>query len=61
MEVNSKDMTMVFNNLGIQCVKKRGVEEALSVREFIRVDPFRSELENSEFLKYFLILFQHQF
>jgi Rel homology DNA-binding domain len=36
-------MKMVFSNLGIQCVKKRDIEDALKVREEIRVDPFRSE------------------
>lgn len=37
---------MVFSNLGIQCVKRRDIEEALRVREEIRVDPFRSKLIN---------------
>ena len=41
---------MVFSNLGIQCVKKRDIEEALRVREEIRVDPFRSK--NRKFLLY---------
>ena len=43
MEINSDDMKMVFSNLGVQCVKKRDIEEALRVREEIRVDPFRSK------------------
>lgn len=34
---------MVFSNLGIQCVKKRDIEEALRAREEIRVDPYRSK------------------
>lgn len=42
LEINSDDMKMVFSNLGIQCVKKRDIEEALRVREEIRVDPFRT-------------------
>jgi c-Rel proto-oncogene protein len=42
-------MRMVFSNLGIQCVKKRDIEEALRTREEIRVDPFRSE---KKFLKF---------
>lgn len=42
LEINTDDMRMVFSNLGIQCVKKRDIEEALRVREEIRVDPFRS-------------------
>lgn len=43
-------MKMVFSNLGIQCVKKRDIEEALRVREEIRVDPFRSK--NRKFLSW---------
>jgi c-Rel proto-oncogene protein len=31
-----------FSNLGIQCVKKKDIEESLKIREEIRVDPFRS-------------------
>lgn len=42
LEINTDDMKMVFSNLGIQCVKKRDIEEALKTREEIRVDPFRS-------------------
>jgi hypothetical protein len=37
-------MTCEFSNLGIQCVKKKDIEESLRVRAEIRVDPFRSEL-----------------
>lgn len=36
-------MTVSFQNLGIQCVKKKDIEEALKTREEIRVDPFRSK------------------
>jgi len=43
LEINNKDMTVSFSNLGIQCVKKRDIEEALRVREEIRVDPYRSK------------------
>ncbi|CAG9797510.1 unnamed protein product [Chironomus riparius] len=42
LEINTDDMKMVFSNLGIQCVKRRDIEEALRVREEIRVDPFRT-------------------
>lgn len=31
-----------FQNLGIQCVKRKDIEESLSLRESIKVDPFRS-------------------
>lgn len=43
VEINSEDMSFSFSNLGIQCVKRRDIEEALRVREEIRVDPFRSK------------------
>lgn len=38
-------MSATFSNLGIQCVKKKDIEDALRVRESIRVDPFRREYE----------------
>ncbi len=43
VEINSDTMSVTFSNLGIQCVKKRDIDEALRVREEIRVDPYRSE------------------
>lgn len=43
VEINSDTMSVTFSNLGIQCVKKRDIDDALKVREEIRVDPFRSE------------------
>ena len=43
LRINSETMTVTFSNLGIQCVKKKDIEEALKAREEIRVDPFRSE------------------
>lgn len=36
------DMTCTFTSLGIQCVKRRDVEQNLVQRETIRVDPFRN-------------------
>ncbi|KAF4528208.1 hypothetical protein B566_EDAN014033, partial [Ephemera danica] len=42
LEINPDNMTCVFSNLGIQCVKKKDIEEALKVREEIRVDPYRT-------------------
>uniref|UniRef100_A0A2C9GU86 RHD domain-containing protein n=1 Tax=Anopheles culicifacies TaxID=139723 RepID=A0A2C9GU86_9DIPT len=42
VEINSTTMSYTFNNLGIQCVKKKDVEEALRLRQEIRVDPYRS-------------------
>ncbi|XP_014275490.1 putative transcription factor p65 homolog isoform X2 [Halyomorpha halys] len=42
VEVGGETMTATFANLGIQCVKKKDIEEALKVREEMRVDPFRT-------------------
>lgn len=39
---SNNNMIVSFSNLGIQCVKKRDIEDALRVREEIRVDPFGS-------------------
>jgi c-Rel proto-oncogene protein len=48
LEINTDDMKMVFSNLGIQCVKRRDIEEALKTREEIRVDPYRSESSHDD-------------
>jgi len=42
LEINNENMICTFSNLGIQCVKKKGIEEALKLREDIRVDPFHT-------------------
>ncbi|XP_058454031.1 embryonic polarity protein dorsal-like isoform X4 [Malaya genurostris] len=42
VEINSSSMTYTFSNLGIQCVKKKDIEDALRLREEIRVDPFKT-------------------
>ncbi|XP_064096210.1 proto-oncogene c-Rel-like isoform X1 [Macrobrachium nipponense] len=42
MTINSDTMQCMFSNLGIQCIKKRDVEDALKLREEIRVDPFQT-------------------
>lgn len=34
-------MTLTFQNLGIQCVRKRDAPESLTQRQDIRVDPFK--------------------
>ena len=36
-------MTIAFPSLGVQCIKKKEIEEALMLRQEIRVDPFQSE------------------
>lgn len=41
--INSPDMSCSFTSLGIQCVKRKDVEESLKLRESIKVDPFRSK------------------
>ncbi|KAI4498556.1 hypothetical protein M0802_006262 [Mischocyttarus mexicanus] len=46
LEITSDNMTVTFANLGIQCVKKKDIEEALRIREEIRVDPFRTGFEH---------------
>lgn len=43
VEINSETMSVTFSNLGIQCVKRKDIEAALTLREEIRVDPFRSK------------------
>lgn len=48
LEVSPETMAVTFSNLGIQCVKKKDIEDALKVREEIRVDPFRSKLTFSK-------------
>jgi c-Rel proto-oncogene protein len=45
MEISPDTMCVTFSNLGIQCVKKKDIENALRVREEIKVDPFMSKFE----------------
>ncbi|XP_018577945.1 embryonic polarity protein dorsal-like [Anoplophora glabripennis] len=42
LNVPTDTMTVHFSNLGIQCVKKKDIEQSLKIREEIRVDPFRT-------------------
>lgn len=42
MVINNADMICSFTSLGIQCVKRKDIEESLKLRETIKVDPFRS-------------------
>ncbi|XP_071647614.1 dorsal protein isoform X2 [Temnothorax longispinosus] len=46
IEVPAGNMVISFSNLGIQCVKKKDIEEALRVRQELRVDPFRTGFEH---------------
>ena len=41
VNVNSDDMTVEFPHLGIQCVRKKDIAEALKQTQEIRVDPYR--------------------
>lgn len=45
--VNSPDMTVEFQHLGIQCKRKRDIQKALEERKSIRVDPYRQGFEHS--------------
>ncbi|XP_019550742.2 embryonic polarity protein dorsal-like [Aedes albopictus] len=42
VEINNSSMSYTFSNLGIQCVKKKDIKDALQLREEIRVDPFKT-------------------
>merc|ERR1719410_1666407 len=46
--VNNEDMTVDFPHLGIQCVRKKDVDQSLKVRKEIRVDPYRAGFRHSE-------------
>ncbi|XP_014217981.1 embryonic polarity protein dorsal-like, partial [Copidosoma floridanum] len=47
VEVSAEDnMTVVFNKLGVQCVKRRDIEDSLRQREEMRVDPFRTGFDH---------------
>ncbi|XP_031785072.1 embryonic polarity protein dorsal isoform X2 [Nasonia vitripennis] len=46
VEVPSENMTVSFDKLGIQCVKRKDIEEALRLREENRVDPFRTGFDH---------------
>lgn len=42
VEINKSVMSYTFCSLGIQCVKKKDIKDALRLREEIRVDPFKT-------------------
>jgi len=48
MNVNCEDMTLEFQHLGIQCVRKKDIEESLKQRKEIRVDPYRQGFKHME-------------
>merc|ERR1711974_457166 len=39
-------MTLEFSHLGIQCVRKRDIEESLKQRRKIRVDPYKQGFDH---------------
>ena len=41
-DIKSSDMSFVFDNLGIQCVRKVDIEESLRMRQELKIDPFRT-------------------
>jgi Rel/ankyrin family protein len=45
--VNSPDMTVEFQHLGIQCKRKKDIQKALDERKSIRVDPYRQGFDHS--------------
>ena len=48
MNINNEDMTVEFPHLGIQCVRKKDIAEALKLRQEIRVDPYRQGFSHIE-------------
>merc|ERR1712123_471989 len=48
MNVNCEDMALEFQHLGIQCVRKKDIEESLKQRKEIRVDPYRQGFKHME-------------
>ncbi|CAG2110442.1 unnamed protein product [Medioppia subpectinata] len=42
MVINNHDMIQSFTSLGIQCVKRKDIEDSLKLRESIKVDPYRT-------------------
>ena len=48
LHVSCEDMTVEFQHLGIQCVRKKDIEESLRQRKDIRVDPFKQGFKHLE-------------
>ena len=48
VNVNNDDMTVEFPHIGIQCIRKKDIAEALKERQEIRVDPYRQGFEHIE-------------
>ncbi|XP_029345087.1 embryonic polarity protein dorsal isoform X2 [Acyrthosiphon pisum] len=48
IEINNESMTESFQNLGIQCVKRKDIDKALRVREERKLDPFKTGFSHKE-------------
>merc|ERR1712025_844244 len=46
--VNNEDMTAEFPHLGVQCVRRKDVQQSLSHRQQIKVDPFRQGFSHAD-------------
>jgi c-Rel proto-oncogene protein len=47
VEITKPDMTYSFQNLGIQCVRKKDAPESLKKRKTIKVDPFKQGFDHA--------------
>ena len=45
---NTEDMILEFPHLGVQCVRRKDVEQSLKQRKQIRVDPFRQGFKHMD-------------
>merc|ERR1712165_23740 len=48
MNINNDTMTVEFQNLGVQCVRRKDIGKSLTQRKEIRVDPFRQGFKHIE-------------
>ena len=53
VQITKPDMTYAFQNLGIQCVKKKEIAESLEVRKKIKVDLWVFFIWNLVFFSYY--------
>lgn len=57
--ISNPDMSCSFTSLGIQCVKRKDVEESLRLRESIKVDPFKGNMKCSYSLYKQQVIYTH--
>eukprot|EP00092_Neocalanus_flemingeri_P057769 GFUD01068733.1.p1 GENE.GFUD01068733.1~~GFUD01068733.1.p1 ORF type:complete len:591 (+),score=138.77 GFUD01068733.1:156-1928(+) len=48
INISNDDMTVEFHNLGIQCVKKKDISDALNQRQKLRIDPYKQGFGHAE-------------